>query len=443
MCWRFGELGRAPAGESSEWGETAWLTLAVHAERALQSTPEPSKVPLAEAFRACGRHDRRVLSVFGGVFARSPWSTLGELRGENGGVHRVAAPDGPPAWFVTRYDDVRSSLLDGRLATDVRHARGEDYKGFVVPPPMDVFSRSDPDQLSRLRRAITAELHPARLDAWAECADELTISLLKRLSGESAIDFVERIAVPLPAAVLEQLLGLPPEVGSGLRHWAKSALRPDAGLRARDTLGTMHELVQAAIEYGRRSDQSMLARLTQTDLLDSEQLASLLFYLLFVFYEVLVDLLGGAVAAFADDPAQREMFACQPDRIRAVDELVRYLSPQMAAGPRFAVEDLVINGRHIRAGQTVLLSLAAANHDPSIFDNPEKLDIGRTRNPHLGFGLGAHTCVGAGLVRPVAAAVLSRIVAARPGLQVVCGPDEIMWRNGFRHRGPLALPVKL
>ncbi|AHH22143.1 putative cytochrome P450 [Nocardia nova SH22a] len=437
-----GPSSESVRGSASRWcGFGDWTCVLYPHGKLADGQNDVESVPRGDRL-GLSRDDEWVLTVFGGDFARDPWSVFDGLRGEDGGVHRVASPDGPPAWLVTRYDDVRAGLLDDRLATNIRHARGDDYKGFAVPAPMDAFARSDPDQLSRLRRAVTAELHPGRLSTWADRADGLTAQLLGQCDETAEFDLVERVAVPLPAAVLEELLGLPPAVGSGLRRWAESALRPDAGLRARDTLATMHDLVDAAVEYGRRSgDESMLARLTRNGLLDGEQV-SLLFYLLFVWYEVLVDLTAGAVAAFAANPGQLEAFLRQPDRSKGVDELIRYLCPQMTAGPRFAVEDMIIGGHRIPAGQTVLLSLASANHDPSVFDSPEKLDVTRRSNPHLGFGLGAHACVGTGLVRPVTAAVLSRIATTWPDLRLVTDPGDIQWRNGFRHRGPLELKVQ-
>ena len=78
-----------------------------------------------------------VLDVFDAGFAAHPWPVLRDLRND-GGVHRIRTPDGPAAWLVTRYEDVRSGLLDDRLSTHVRYATGDDYRGFAVPPPLDV-----------------------------------------------------------------------------------------------------------------------------------------------------------------------------------------------------------------------------------------------------------------------------------------------------------------
>ncbi len=126
-----------------------------------------------------------------------------------------------------------------------------------------------------------------------------------------------------------------------------------------------------------------------------------------------------------------------------MDELLRYLSPQVVSGPRFATAELDIAGHTIGSGDTVLLCLAAANHDPDIFDNPAELDLSRTNNPHLGLGHGGHSCLGTALVRAITGAVLETLLLGSRTPTLACDPRDIQWRSGFRHRGPLELPVVL
>ncbi|MQY29336.1 cytochrome P450 [Nocardia aurantia] len=382
-----------------------------------------------------------MLTIFDEEFARDPWPVLAHLR-EDGGVHRVATPDGPPAWLVTRFDQVRAGLLDERLSTNLRFAQGNDYRGFAVPAPLDVFQSSDAEDLARLRRTVVGALQPRRTGEWAEPAGDLVRRCLAAVR-EDEFDFVERVAVPLPAAVLGDLLGLAAAEREALLNWANSTLRPDGTLRARDTLATMGRIITGTLEHARAAgDDTVLGRLVGTGRtaagLDSGQLAGLLFYLLFVWYEVLADLISGAVLTFSQWPAL--VGALGPDGA-VVDELVRHQSPQVLAGPRFAVTDLDLGGYRVRAGETVLLCLAAANHDPDRFARPEEPDHRRGPNAHLGLGLGAHACVGTALVRTVTTAVLEQIYAQWPGLRATA--DQVPWRSGFRHRGPLTLPVKV
>ncbi|WP_329407472.1 cytochrome P450 [Nocardia vinacea] len=140
---------------------------------------------------------------------------------------------------------------------------------------------------------------------------------------------------------------------------------------------------------------------------------------------------------------QLAVLRAMSDTRPAVDELLRYLSPQVVSGPRFATTELGIAGHTIRSGDTVLLCLAAANHDSEIFDNPAELDLARTNNPHLALGHGGHACLGTALVRTIAGAVLETLLLDGRTPTLACDPGDIQWRSGFRHRGPLELPVVL
>jgi cytochrome P450 len=383
--------------------------------------------------------------MFDEAFARDPWPVLRSLR-EEGGVHRVRTPDGPPAWLVTRFHDVRSGLLDERLSTNLRFAQGEDYRGFSVPASLDAFQSSDPDDLAQLRHVVIAELRPRRLGEWNDRATDLVRRLLCDIDGTGQFDFVTRVALPLPAEILGGLLGLPDTERTSLTRWAESTLVSGATPRARDTLSRMGQIIAAAITHGRPAgSQTMLGRLVlagDTGVLTPDQVTALLFYLLFVWYEVLIDLIAGAVQALSVRPEQLTLVRSTGRWPDAVEELLRLLSPQVLASPRFAVCDLEIAGHRIAAGQTVLLCLASANHDPEIFDGPDDLNIARRANPHLGLGHGMHACVGTGLLRPVLAAILEQVFERWPNLQMADDPSKVTWRSGFRHRGPAALAVR-
>ncbi|MFG1792898.1 cytochrome P450 [Nocardia sp. NPDC049149] len=386
--------------------------------------------------------------IFGGGFAADPWPVLARLRAE-GGVHRVRTPDGPPAWLVTRYADVRAGLLDDRLSTNPHLASAGEYQGFGVPPPLDAVLVAEPADHARLRRMVTGELSPRRLAEWTDLAPELVDSLLHELDSGAEIDLVERLAVPLPVAMLGELLGLGTTERERLADWANSTLLPSATpLRARDTLATMFGIVTAATEQARaeRAD-TMLGRLVaahdDTGLPRTDELAGLLFYLLFVWYEVLVDLIAGSVLTLIGRPDQRRVLHSTNEKHSAVDELLRYLSPPILAGHRFATTELTIGDQTIEAGQTILLCLASANHDPEVFDSPDELDLTRAPHAQLGLGLGVRACLGNALVRALTAAVVDHLFTRWPDTTLMVPERDISWRSGFRHRGPQTLPVKL
>jgi cytochrome P450 len=380
-----------------------------------------------------------MLDVFDAEFAADPWPVLDRLR-RDGGVHRVRTPDGPPAWMLTRYDDVRAVLLDSRLSTRISHAGGEDYSGFAVPAPLNAMLTAEPDDHARIRSMLTAELAPRRLTEWTRPLADLVATTLSGLTDGPA-DLIAQVAVPLPAALLGELLGLGEAQTDALLNWAKATLLPSVEPpRARDTLATMKAIITDTLNLAQtRGGDTMLTRLlADHGPVSAEEAVGLLFYLLFVWYEVLVDLIGGGVLALL---THRRNTAPVPPMV--VEELLRFVSPQVLAAPRFALSELRIGGHTITKGQTILACLAGANHDPAQFENPDTLDLARSRNPHLGLGYGGHACLGAALVRTITATVLDQLFTRWPSITLAVGNREVLWRSGFRHRGPLTLSVTL
>lgn len=127
---------------------------------------------------------------------------------------------------------------------------------------------------------------------------------------------------------------------------------------------------------------------------------------------------------------------------RRVEELLRYAPIIAAAGfPRIATEDVELSGVTVRAGETVVVSLNAANRDPELFDDAEVLLLGRAANRHIGFGYGAHHCPGAALARMELQGVLKGLLRELPDLRLAVAPGDVQWRTGARVRGPRALPL--
>jgi cytochrome P450 PksS len=127
----------------------------------------------------------------------------------------------------------------------------------------------------------------------------------------------------------------------------------------------------------------------------------------------------------------------------AVEELLRYTSPVETATERYALEDLTLQGAAIRQGEQVLVALASANHDESVFADAERLDIRRQKNKHLAFGMGIHYCVGAPLARMEGAIAFDLLAQRLPNLRLAVAADQLKWRASMTVRGLEALPVKV
>ncbi|GAA4838892.1 cytochrome P450 family protein [Saccharopolyspora rosea] len=373
------------------------------------------------------------------AFATAPHATYARLR-EEGPVHRAVAPDGTDVWLVTRYADVRTALADPRLSLDKRHSR-DGYRGFSLPPELDAnLLNMDGPEHARLRRIIGRAFAPRRIARLRPRVQEITDELLAGLDGE--VDLLPAFCAPLPITVICELLGVDAADRPDFRSWTDTLLAPESPEQARAALGSLHRylLDLVAAKRARPGDDllSTLISLRAEDRLSEDELTSAAFLVLFAGYENTVNLLGNGLVAMLSQPGAVEVVDES-----AVDELIRFDPPPQLAIRRFPVRDIEIGGVAIPAGATVMLSLVSAHHDADRFEAPERICPHRPDNQHLGFGHGPHYCLGASLARMEVEIGLGSLLRRFPNLALAVPEDELRWRNSFRNRGLLSLPVVL
>ncbi|MDQ3250642.1 MAG: cytochrome P450, partial [Chloroflexota bacterium] len=180
----------------------------------------------------------------------------------------------------------------------------------------------------------------------------------------------------------------------------------------------------------------------QGDKLSEEELYSMVILLIVAGHETVVDLIGNGVLALLQNPAQLTLLHQQPALLdAAIEEIVRYDGPVERATIRFAAQDVEIGGHTIGRGDAVNLVLAAADHDPAQFPLPDHFDIARPNNRHLGFGLGLHYCLGAGLGRLEGRIAISTLLRRLPDLRLAVPVDRLRWRTTPILRGLQHMPV--
>jgi len=139
--------------------------------------------------------------------------------------------------------------------------------------------------------------------------------------------------------------------------------------------------------------------------------------------------IGSGMLALIDNPEQLTSLIAQPNLAEsAVDELLRYTNPVQFGASRIALEDLELGGVTIKKGNVVVAMLSSANRDETIFPDPERLDISRSPNRHLGFGLGIHFCLGAPLARMEGRIAFNKLLARFPNVRLAVPREEIQWR---------------
>ncbi|MFD9330852.1 cytochrome P450 [Streptomyces sp. NPDC060065] len=379
----------------------------------------------------------------------NPYAVYDRLR-DTAPVHRIAGTDGNPAWLVTRYDDVREALANPLLSLDKRHALPGSYQGLALPPALDAnLLNMDPPDHTRIRRMVVRAFTPRRIEQLRTPVRETADRLLDALGTHGGTDLIAAYAAPLPITVICDLLGIPDEHRRDFRVWTDVLVAPDPARpsAAKEAVVAMLGFFTQLLAAKRKEPaddllSDLIAVRDEGDRLTEDELMSLVFLILFAGYENTVQLIGNAVLGLLTHPDQLDALRANPDRLpAAVEEFARHEGPALLAIRRFPVQDVTIGSVTVPAGETVLLSLSAANRDPRRFTDPGRLDLGRDASGHLALGHGIHYCLGAPLARLETEIALSALLERLPDLALDADPAELRWRPSLRARGLLALPV--
>ncbi|MEL3948296.1 cytochrome P450 family protein [Streptomyces sp. LNU-CPARS28] len=398
--------------------------------------------------------------LFTWEFATDPYPAYAWLR-ENSPVHRTKLPSGVEAWLVTRYADARQALADNRLSKNpVHHAEDARAKGKTGIPGersanlMTHLLNIDPPDHTRLRRLVSKAFTPRRVAEFEPRVQELTDSLIDRFAGTGEADLIHDFAFPLPIYAICDLLGVPGEDQDDFRDWAGMMIRHGGGPRGgvarsvKKMRGYLAELI-----HRKRLDpeddliSGLIRASDHGEHLTENEAAAMCFVLLFAGFETTINLIGNGTYALLRNPAQRSLLqdAIQRHDHRfletGIEELLRFDGPVEMATWRYATQPLEIGGQQIAQGDPVLVVLAAADRDPTRFDEPDTLDVSRTDNSHLGYGHGIHYCLGAPLARLEGRIALATLLTRLPDIQLAATPDEVRWRGGLIMRGLRTLPV--
>ncbi|QIY70417.1 cytochrome P450 [Streptomyces sp. RLB1-33] len=378
-----------------------------------------------------------------------PYAVYDRLR-DTAPVHRIAGTDGNPAWLVTRYEDVREALANPLLSMDKRHALPGSYQGLSLPPALDanLLNMEAPDH-TRIRRLVVRAFTPRRVEQLRTPVRETADRLLDALGPHGSADLIAAYAAPLPITVICDLLGIPGEHRRDFRAWTDVLVAPDPmrpGATKEAVVAMLGFLTQLLADKRKKPADDLLSDLIavrdEGERLTEDELTSLAFLILFAGYENTVQLIGNAILGLLTHPDQLAALRANPERFPdAVEEFARHEGPALLAIRRFPVEDVTIGEVTVPAGETVLLSLAAANRDPARFPDPERLDLDRDASAHLALGRGIHYCVGAPLARLETEIAVSALLERLPDLALAADPAELRWRPSLRARGLLALPV--
>ena len=392
------------------------------------------------------------------AFKANPYPTYAELR-STAPVHRVELPDGLGIWLITRYDDVLAVLKDERFVKDWRKVLTSEQLAQVppIPPVMEALSRNmldmDPPDHQRLRSLVSKAFTPRLIERLRPRVQAIADGLLDAVQDRGEMDVIDDYAFPLPITVIAELLGVPAEDRDSFREWSDAAVSGNTTQEHLDKVLIPHmqaftDYLHALFEEKRKNPKddlvSALLRAEEAgDKLSEDELLGMVFLLLVAGHETTVNLIGNGVLALLQHPDQLQKLKDDPSLIKpAVEELLRYDGPVETSTERFAREDVRIGETVIPRGEMVLVVLAAADHDPERFADPDELDITRVDNRHLAFGKGIHHCLGAPLARMEGQIAISTLLARMPDLRLKGSPESLSWRPGLTLRGLRGLPLE-
>ncbi|MFD1659200.1 cytochrome P450 [Streptomyces caeni] len=366
------------------------------------------------------------------------------------------------AWLVTGYDQVMRCLRDPAVSADrvrplmdavPQGAREDAERAFTILSRWMVFN--DPPRHRGLRQVFQEAFAARAVARYRSFSEKATRAVLARgaVPGRDG-DLMADVAKPLPALVFARWLGIPRTDAPSFWYWnarvadlvlgtAQEESEYRASLQALVSLeGYLAALVaRRRAEPGDDLISQVLREGRVGESVSEEEFVGMLTQMAFAGGETTSNLIANTVLALHTRPDQLAAVSQDPDLAQgAVEETLRLDGPSKMS-IRTAARDLDLDGRTLRAGDRIFLVTAAANRDPARFPDPGRFDVRRSGATHLGFGFGAHFCIGAALARLVAVAAVRTLITERPGL-TLAGPGRLRWQPSLLNRSLTALPVR-
>ena len=304
---------------------------------------------------------------------------------------------------------------------------------------------------SRVRGLVNKAFTPRRIAKLGDHVQQIVDALLDEALADGRMDLMDDFAAPLPAIVIAELLGVPPEDHRQFKEWAATLVNSigEGGPLARSpafdtTLATLLDYMRRVIALRREDPRddlisAMIAAQEERDALSDHELLSNSLLLLLAGHETTTNLIGNGTLALLRNPEQWETLVADRARLEpAIEELLRYDSPVQAT-VRVAMDEIEIGGVTLPDRCLVVCVIGSANRDPEVYEDPDRLDVTRENVRHLSFGFGEHFCLGAGLARLEAKLAFGALLERAPKLRLLS--DEVKHRPNLLLRGLQSLEV--
>ncbi|MFC8519341.1 cytochrome P450 [Streptomyces sp. NPDC057257] len=384
----------------------------------------------------------------GSAFRADPHAVLRRLT-ESSAAHRCEPAGAPPQLLVTGYEVAREVLTDPRVSKRSERAGLEPgwlMSGVRDEVGVDYMLTVDPPEHTRLRKVVARAFTPQRVEALRPRTREIAARLLDDVLTQETPELVDGFAARVPVSVICELLGVPLGDRDRFRWASEQVVAPVAGSDREEAYvwmsGYLVELIASKRAEPGADLLSALADDTGDDRLTDPELVGMAFLLLIAGYETTANLISSVLLGLARRPGLLKALRDDPGLVpTAVEEFLRLDGPVMTATERFATEDMRVGAVPVRRGDMLLVSLAAANRDPSRFAEPDTFRLDRPAGGHLAFGHGVHHCLGAPLARMEAEVAITAFARRVESLDLAVAEADLEWAPGLLMHGVRRLPV--
>jgi len=392
-------------------------------------------------------------------FLRDPFPLLRRMR-EADPVHWSPRLK---SWVVTRYDDCKAVLLDKEVSSDRLRPYFATLPGAEAARIGEIVRYlthwmvfRDPPEHTRLRRLTSKVFNLQSMNAMRPAAEELVQWLFSRIGKRREIDFVADFAGPLPALVIMAMLGVPKadlakvkrmsdEMALFIGSSRMSGEKYDVAERAtREMAGFFLELIQDRRKNPKADLLSQLVTLEDGgDRLTEDELVATCILLLFAGHETTTNHIANGLLSLLRFSQEFDLLKENPEIApRAIEELLRYDGPS-GAQVRIVKVEQEMRGKVLKPGDRVFLMLNAANRDPEVYEQPDRLHLGRGGPAHLTFGFGMHICLGFPLARMEGQVALPAVARHWRKIALAVPEARLEWLNSMVFRGMHSLPLQV